>query len=44
MTNANSIKTTLLLAATQLKAQNFDAEAAKLEAQLLLQQALNVNL
>jgi release factor glutamine methyltransferase len=43
MTNANSIKTTLLLAATQLKAQNFDAEAAKLEAQLLLQQALNVN-
>jgi release factor glutamine methyltransferase len=43
MTNAQSIKTTLLQAATQLKAQGFDAETAKLEAQLLLQHALNVN-
>jgi release factor glutamine methyltransferase len=43
MTNAPSIKTTLLLAATQLKAQGFDNEAAKLEAQLLLQYALHVN-
>ena len=43
MTNAYSIKTTLLLAATQLKAQGIDTETAKLEAQLLLQHALNVN-
>ena len=43
MTNIHSIKTTLLLATTQLKAQGFDAETAKLEAQLLLQHALNVN-
>ena len=43
MTNAHSIKSTLLLTATQLKAQVFDAETAKLEAQLLLQYALNVN-
>ena len=32
-----------MLAATQLKAQNVEAETAKLEAQLLLQHALNVN-
>jgi release factor glutamine methyltransferase len=43
MTNALSIKTTLLQATTQLKAQGLDAETAKLEAQLLLQYALNVN-
>jgi release factor glutamine methyltransferase len=43
MTNAYSIKTTLLLAATQLKAQGIEVEIAKLEAQLLLQHALNVN-
>jgi release factor glutamine methyltransferase len=43
MTNAHSIKTTLLLAVTQLKMQRIDAETAKLEAQLLLQHALNVN-
>jgi release factor glutamine methyltransferase len=43
MTNAHSIKTTLLLAATQLKAQGIEVETAKLEAQLLLQHALNVN-
>ena len=43
MTSTHSIKTTLLLAATQLKAQGIDAETAKLEAQLLLQHALNVN-
>ena len=43
MTNAHSIKTTLLFAATQLKAQCIEAETAKLEAQLLLQHALNVN-
>ena len=43
MTNIHSIKTTLLLATTQLKAQSFDAETAKLEAQLLLQHVLNVN-
>ncbi len=43
MTNAHSIKTTLLLSITQLKAQGIDAETAKLEAQLLLQHALNVN-
>jgi release factor glutamine methyltransferase len=43
MTNAHSINTTLLLATTQLKAQGFEAETAKLEAQLLLQHALNVN-
>ena len=43
MTNAHSIKTTLLLAATQLKAQGIDAETAKFEAQLLLQHLLNVN-
>jgi release factor glutamine methyltransferase len=43
MTNAHSIKTTLSLAATQLKAQGIDAETAKLEAQLLLQHVLKVN-
>ena len=43
MTNAHSIKTTLLLTITQLKAQGIEAETAKLEAQLLLQHALNVN-
>lgn len=43
MTNPLSIKTTLLLAAEQLKAQRIDAESAKLEAQLLLQHVLNVN-
>ncbi len=43
MTNAHSIKATLLLAATQLKSQGVEAETAKLEAQLLLQHALNVN-
>ena len=43
MTIAQSIKTTLLLAAMQLKAQGIDAETAKLEAQLLLQHVLNVN-
>ena len=43
MTKNHSINTTLLLATTQLKAQGFDAETAKLEAQLLLQHALNVN-
>jgi release factor glutamine methyltransferase len=43
MTNTQSIKATLLLAATQLKAQGIDAETAKFEAQLLLQHALNVN-
>ena len=43
MTNAHSIKATLLLAATQLKAQSIEAESSKLEAQLLLQHALNVN-
>ena len=43
MTNTHSIKTTLLLTATQLKTQGFDAETAKLEVQLLLQHTLNVN-
>jgi PrmC N-terminal domain len=43
MTNTHSIKASLLLATTQLKAQGFEAETAKLEAQLLLQRALNVN-
>jgi release factor glutamine methyltransferase len=43
MTNPQSIKATLLLAATQLKAQGIQVEAAKLEAQLLLQHALNLN-
>ena len=43
MTDTHSIKTTLLFAATQLKAQCIEAETAKLEAQLLLQHALNVN-
>ena len=43
MTNAHSIKATLLLATTQLKTQGIDAETAKLEAQLLLQHALNVS-
>jgi release factor glutamine methyltransferase len=43
MINANSIKSTLLLAATLLKAQDIEAENAKLEAQLLLQHVLNVN-
>ena len=43
MTNAHTIKATLLFAATQLKAQGVEAETAKLEAQLLLQHALNVN-
>ena len=43
MTNAHSIKATLLLSTKQLKAQGIEAETAKLEAQLLLQHALNVN-
>jgi release factor glutamine methyltransferase len=43
MTNADPIKTALSLAATQLKTQGIEAETAKLEAQLLLQHALNVN-
>ena len=43
MTNAHSIKATLLLATTQLKTQGIDAETTKLEAQLLLQHALNVS-
>ena len=43
MINVHSIKTTLSAAATQLKAQGIDAETAKLETQLLLQHALNVN-
>ena len=43
MTNANSIKTTLLFAATQLKAHGVDTESAKLEAQIFLQHTLNVN-
>ena len=43
MTNTHSIKTTLSLATTQLKAQSIEAETAKLEAQLLLQHVLNVN-
>ncbi len=43
MTNAHSIKATLLLASTQLKAQSIETESAKLEAQLLLQHVLNVN-
>jgi release factor glutamine methyltransferase len=43
MTSAHSIKNILLLATTQLKAQSIGAETAKLEAQLLLQHALNVN-
>jgi release factor glutamine methyltransferase len=43
ITNTHSIKTTLLLAATQLKVQGIETETAKLEAQLLLQRALNVN-
>ena len=43
MTNAHSIKTALSLEAMQLKAQGIDNETAKLEAQLLLQHALNVN-
>jgi hypothetical protein len=43
MTNAHSIKATLSLAAMQLKAQGIDAETTKIEVQLLLQHALNVN-
>ena len=43
MTSTHSIKTTLLLATSQLKTQGLDAETAKLEAQLLLEHALNVN-
>ena len=43
MTSAHSIKTTLLLSTTQLKAQGIEPKTAKLEAQLLLQHALNVN-
>ena len=43
MINTDSIKTTLLLAATKLKLQNVKADTAKLEAQLLLQHLLNVN-
>ena len=43
MTNAHPIKTTLLLAVTQLKEQSIDTETAKLEAQLLLQHVLNIN-
>ena len=37
------IKNTLIEVAKQLKGQNFEAETAKIEAQLLLQHALNVN-
>lgn len=43
MTNTLSIKSTLLLATTQLSAQTTDAESAKFEAQLLLQSVLKVN-
>ena len=43
MTDTHSIKTTLLLAATQFKAQGIEVETAKLEAHLLLQHVLNVN-
>ena len=43
MTSVNTIKTLLLLAASQLKAQGIEAETAKLEAQLLLQHLINVN-
>ena len=43
MHNAQSIKTTLLLATAQLKAQGIEAKNAKLDAQLLLQYTLNVN-
>jgi release factor glutamine methyltransferase len=43
MTSAHSIKTTLLLAATELKAQSIEEEIAKLEVQFLLQHVLNVN-
>ena len=43
MSNAHSIKTSLLLANTQLKSKGFEAITAKLEAQLLLQHVLNVN-
>jgi release factor glutamine methyltransferase len=43
MTPSTPIKTVLSLAITQLKAQNFELETTKLEAQLLLQHVLNVN-
>ncbi len=43
MPNSQSIKTALLLATTQLKAQSIEAKNAKLDAQLLLQHTLNVN-
>ncbi len=43
MTNLQSIKTALLIAITQLKAQGIDVESAKIEAQLLLQHVLNIN-
>ena len=43
MTNAPSVKTTLLLAVGQLKAQGFEAETARLEAEVLLQYVLKVN-
>ena len=43
MTNTHSIQSAHTLATTQLKAQDIDAETAKLEAQLLLQHVLNVN-
>ena len=43
MTNAHSIRTTLLLRYHTTKAHGIEAETAKLEAQLLLQHALNVN-
>ena len=43
MTASKTIRTALLLAESQLKAQDYSAENAKLEAQLLLQHLLNVN-
>lgn len=43
MTNAENIKTTLLIVGAQLEARGFNAEAIKLESQLLLQHVLNVN-
>lgn len=43
MLHSQSIKTALLLATTQLKAQGIEAKNAKLDAQLLLQHTLNVN-
>ena len=43
MTNAHSIQSVLTHAATLLNAKHNDAKTAKLEAQLLLQNVLNVN-